>query len=962
MRFASPSLQCIAAAATSNATMSSSRVSARGRNPWHRGFCDRPPQDGQEDGGGLVSGDSHLRTVRDANYGFRQWQSGGAWVPRGPPRSPYRPRPGPPTYGPSPPYHAPSPLPSHGMPPPPAFRTPAPAFGPPQPAFHQPLLPRLADYYRNWNFALSQPPPQCERFIVLSYNILADYLARDHRSKLYFHIPHYILDWEWRKKRLLLEFGLWAPDVMCLQEVDRFHDLEAELAVRGYNGIWKMRTGNAVDGCAIFWRTNRFQLRHEEHIEFNKLGLRDNVAQICVLESRIQSPVEKEIASLPESSDQSRPANQVVICNIHVLYNPKRGEIKLGQVRKLLDRAYVVSKIWNDAPVIICGDFNCTPKSPLYKFISEFKISLSGLARDQVSGQYAASTYAPRSYVGPNLSRYQPLNDNSNVTANNIEQSTDSCSKCKHQNDIENPNLTDKKSSPQGQTGLLDFSVAPCPHSHHMGRNNTSRDVATSEIGGTEISNGQSVQSGSVECRPDDPSQSVRRCTQLKVNTVSIGNCGSHDFTPSMLDKQLSRSDLVVSNEMIDNPQLGSSTENTEISQGLIDSSSQMENKSTELLVVSTLYKDFIGNETQKENTDVSWTSTTSTKSCSSDTVREKPVLAEAVLYNDADTEVSTLESMHNSLTAEKEKAGPVISCQSTCKSNQLDLSTYGDPEVDLTLLNLSLDKVGEKGTEDKSISENHDLNSSGEIPAFNPNDAFSYNTHICNKSEPADSEVTQSTMSSTVGPSKGQVEDNTGVGGNNILFGDICSSEETSDPNFFKELIGTENFCRFGEVKTPAGSNENQPSSGIRHWQMDPSAIEIKEDSLETVPAAANLEKHTYNPYLWTPMEIEIASGNAECTTVEHNLKLRSAYVDVEDYAGTKDSSGEPQVTSYNRQFMGTVDYIWCSEDLQTVKVLDTIPQHVLQQTPGFPTKKWGSDHIALACQLAFTKDLKTK
>ncbi|XP_026662317.2 carbon catabolite repressor protein 4 homolog 6-like isoform X3 [Phoenix dactylifera] len=944
MRFASPSLQCIAAAATSNATMYSPRVNARCRNPRRRGFCDRPPQDSQEGAGGLVSGDSHLRTVRDANHGFRQGQRGGAWVPSGPPRPPYGPRPrqgqrggawvpwGPPwpPYGPRPqtpyhappPYHVPPPPRSHGMPPPPAFRTPAPAFGPPQPAFHQPLLPRLADYYRNWNFAFSQPPPQCERFIMLSYNILADYLARDHRSKLYFHIPPYILDWEWRKKKLLLEFGLWAPDIMCLQ----------------------MRTGNAVDGCAIFWRTNRFQLRHEEHIEFNKLGLRDNVAQICVLESRIQSRSEKELASLPASSDQSRQANQVVICNIHVLYNPKRGEIKLGQVRMLLDRAYAVSKIWNDAPVIICGDFNCTPKSPLYKFISENKISLYGLARDQVSGQYAASIYAPGSSGGPNLSRYRPPNVNSNDTANNIEQCTDTCSHCKHQNDIENANLTEKISSPQGQTGLLDFSLAPCSVSCHMDRNNTSHDVATSEIGGTEISNGQSVQSSSAECGPADPSESVRSCIQLKTN------------------KEFSQSDPDVSYELIDNPQLGSSTENREISQGLLDSSSEMENKNTEVLVVSTSHKDFIGNETQKENTDDSWTSSTSTKNCSSDTVAEKSVLAETVLYNDADTEVSTLESMDNSSVTEKEKAGLVISCQSTCKSNQLDLSTCGDSEVDLTLLSLSLDKVGVKGREDKSSSENYDINSSGEIPAFIPNDASSSNTDNCNKSELADSAVSQFSMSSTVGPSKGQVEDNTGVSGNNILLDDICSSEENSDPNFFKELIGSEDFCRFGEVISPAGSGENQPSSGIRCLEMDPSAIEIQEDSLVTAPAAANLEKHSYNPYLWTPVEIEIASGNAECTTVEHNLKLRSAYVDVKDYAGTKDSSGEPQVTSYNRLFMGTVDYIWCSEDLQTVKVLDTIPKHVLQQTPGFPTKKWGSDHIALACQLAFTKDLKTK
>eukprot|EP01018_Ginkgo_biloba_P011627 Gb_02571 [translate_table: standard] len=110
------------------------------------------------------------------------------------------------------------------------------------------------------------------------------------------------------------------------------------------------------------------------------------------------------------------------------------------------------------------------------------------------------------------------------------------------------------------------------------------------------------------------------------------------------------------------------------------------------------------------------------------------------------------------------------------------------------------------------------------------------------------------------------------------------------------------------------------------------------------------------YDPYYWTPMEIEAATGNADCNSLRHDLKLKSAYTEVEDYAGTKDSSGEPLVTSYNRRFMGTVDYVWHTEGLQTVKVLDTLPTHILQRTRGFPTHKWGSDHLALACQLAFT------
>lgn len=85
---------------------------------------------------------------------------------------------------------------------------------------------------------------------------------------------------------------------MCFQEVDRFQDLEEELKLRGYNGIWKRRTGKAIDGCAIFWRASRFKLLHEESIEFNKFGLRENVAQICVLELMRQN-CDVSAAALP---------------------------------------------------------------------------------------------------------------------------------------------------------------------------------------------------------------------------------------------------------------------------------------------------------------------------------------------------------------------------------------------------------------------------------------------------------------------------------------------------------------------------------------------------------------------------------------------------------------------------------------------------------------------------------------
>lgn len=89
------------------------------------------------------------------------------------------------------------------------------------------------------------------------------------------------------------------------------------------------------------------------------------------------------------------------------------------------------------------------------------------------------------------------------------------------------------------------------------------------------------------------------------------------------------------------------------------------------------------------------------------------------------------------------------------------------------------------------------------------------------------------------------------------------------------------------------------------------------------------------------------------------HLLTLQFTYWQLQDFSGTRDSTGEPEVTSYHRLFMGTVDYIWRSEGLQTARVLAPIPKNAMQFVRGFPTKKWGSDHIALVSEFAFTSDI---
>ncbi|KAL1086319.1 hypothetical protein V6Z11_D08G107900 [Gossypium hirsutum] len=202
----------------------------------------------------------------------------------------------------------------------------------------------------------------------------------------------------------------------------------------------------------------------------------------------------------------------------------------------------------------------------------------------------------------------------------------------------------------------------------------------------------------------------------------------------------------------------------------------------------------------------------------------------------------------------------------------------------------------------------------------------------------------------------------------------DNLSPEEHS-----KTMVESENIVAGNNAFVDAlyGNQDRHPTNSSQSVasDLDHSSMEFlsSQDSQLLLPSAdvlddvlpsldsevAEIEQTTYDPSSWSPKELATATGNEDCKFLEHPLQLKSTYTEVKDSPGTRDSYGEPLVTSYNRRFSGTVDYIWRSEGLQTVRVLAPIPKHAMQSTPGFPTKKWGSDHIALAAELAFTKSL---
>ncbi|XP_062293634.1 protein angel homolog 2 isoform X1 [Scomber scombrus] len=219
-------------------------------------------------------------------------------------------------------------------------------------------------------------------FSVLSYNILSQDLLQDN-SYLYRHCHPGVLSWDHRLPNLLAEIQHYNADILCLQEVQKDHyehQIRPALTQLGYHCEYKKRTGNKPDGCAVIFKTSRLSLVSSNPVEFFRPGDalldRDNVGLVVLLRPN-------------DASSQSDPSSVICIANTHLLYNPRRGDIKLAQLAILFAEIRRLSRLPDGStnPVVLCGDFNSTPLSPLYSFLTTGCLEYQGLQIGMVSGQ-----------------------------------------------------------------------------------------------------------------------------------------------------------------------------------------------------------------------------------------------------------------------------------------------------------------------------------------------------------------------------------------------------------------------------------------------------------------------------------------------------------------------------------------------------------------------------------------------
>lgn len=227
-------------------------------------------------------------------------------------------------------------------------------------------------------------------FSIMSYNLLAQDLLESH-PHLYANSNWEVLVWEYRRARLLEEIDEHLPDIMCLQEVQCNHYddfLKPKLEKRGYFGIYCKKSGNQSDGCATFFKVMKFELLNFRQVFYQKGGILDrcNVGLIVSLK--------------PKASVPNLDSSELYVANTHLLFNPRRGDVKLAQLiilfaelDKVAYKCHLNSNTVIYHPTIVCGDFNFEPFCHIYDLIASRYLHYEGLQIQEMAGM-------SRSYSG----------------------------------------------------------------------------------------------------------------------------------------------------------------------------------------------------------------------------------------------------------------------------------------------------------------------------------------------------------------------------------------------------------------------------------------------------------------------------------------------------------------------------------------------------------------------------------
>ncbi|CAO3651164.1 unnamed protein product [Mucor hiemalis] len=272
-----------------------------------------------------------------------------------------------------------------------------------------------------------------DKFTVLCYNILCEKYAT---SQMYGYTPSWALNWDYRKELIISEVLNYNADIVCLQEIAMKQYEEAlgdAFKDRGdYDGVFFPKTRartmsevdkRAVDGCAIFYKGSKYNLVEHHLLEYNQKAIqRPDFKQSDDIYNRVMT---KDNIAVMIVLENKETLDRVLVTNSHVHWDPQDSDVKLVQVGMLMDEINKFAAkhlkppasspngpTYDDTsllPTIICGDFNSTPTSGVYEFLS--KSSVEHTHSDFGSYSYGNFTKEGLSHSLSLKSTYSPVGE-----------------------------------------------------------------------------------------------------------------------------------------------------------------------------------------------------------------------------------------------------------------------------------------------------------------------------------------------------------------------------------------------------------------------------------------------------------------------------------------------------------------------------------------------------------------------
>ncbi|XP_060691588.1 2',5'-phosphodiesterase 12 isoform X1 [Hemiscyllium ocellatum] len=236
---------------------------------------------------------------------------------------------------------------------------------------------------RQW---LTRRAPEEPLLRVVSYNILADVYAQTElsRNTLYPYCPPYALEPDYRQNLIKKELSGYNADIICLQEVDKSvftNSLSPALDAFGFQGAFRIKE-KQHEGLATFFRASKYRLLSQHDVTLSEALVSDPL-HTEILEKISTNPQVKEkvlqrsttlqVCVLESLEDSSK---KLCIGNTHLYWHPKGGHIRLIQIAIAFRHLqHVTAAMHPGTPVIFCGDFNSTPDTGLYEFVTKGHIS-----------------------------------------------------------------------------------------------------------------------------------------------------------------------------------------------------------------------------------------------------------------------------------------------------------------------------------------------------------------------------------------------------------------------------------------------------------------------------------------------------------------------------------------------------------------------------------------------------------